>query len=262
MERPILAILIAAALLPGAAVFAQPALPDLVGPAEWDALSSGEKIARAIEPGGAPGLLPRVAAAEAVLRELEGLELTVGAETLLLIDTPRADLRSPQGMLWLYNRLRAVSGMEGLEYWSASRKRMRTLFTDSYAVDSPEGGRRLPDPLVGQVPAESRIFVYQKDLSFGENVHRVDYRFDGGSVQMTMRNLETIRYLGIPLIRPLESVSVLLAIPEGDRVLLYALSGTRTARFLGLERSKKDSLFNRLVAIAGWCEEALSREAP
>ena len=233
-----------------------------MGPAEWDALSSGEKIARAIEPGGAPRLLPRVAAAEAVLRELEGLELTVGAETLLLIDTPRADLQSPQGMLWLYNRLRAVSGMEGLSTGRPAASGCAPCSRTPTPSIRRKGRRRLPDPLVGQVPAESRIFVYQKDLSFGENVHRVDYRFDGGSVQMTMRNLETIRYLGIPLIRPLESVSVLLAIPEGDRVLLYALSGTRTARFLGLERSKKDSLFNRLVAIAGWCEEALSREAP
>ncbi len=251
------AVLLAA----GWPISAQPALQDLVGAADWQQLLAGKRVSRTFEPGGGPRLLPAVPAAEAMRREVEGLHPTIGAELLILIDTPHADLSSPEGMLLLYNQMRSISGMKGLQYWSASRKRMRTLFAESYAIDSPERRQPLPDPLVRQVPASDRIFIYQKDLSFGENVHRVDYSFGGGSIVMTMRNLQPITYLLVPLVQPLDSLSTLLAIPQGSRVLLYGVSCSRTARLLGLERSKEDSLSNRMQAIAGWYADALSRGA-
>jgi hypothetical protein len=61
-----------------------------------------------------------------------------------------------------------------------------------------------------------------------------------------------MRYLLLPMVKPLDSVSFILLIPSGEEILFYGISGARTMRLLGLERSKEDSFYNRLKAIYGW----------
>jgi hypothetical protein len=254
-------LLAAAALLSAGAgsAAADPALPDLLDAGRWQELAARGELSRYLRAGEDLPLMPRGAAWEPLRQKVRQLDPTVGAELLLLIDTPLPELHSPEGMRLLYNTLLSVSRMKGLQYYSASRRRMRFLFEESYAVDSPDGKKRIADPLVEEVPPDNALYVYQKDLSFGENIHRLELRCDGQSITMEMRNLKPITYLVFPLVRPMDSISILVLVPRGGQVLLYGLSAARMASFFGLEQKKEESFYHRMRAIAGWFAGELVR---
>jgi hypothetical protein len=65
-------------------------------------------------------------------------------------------------------------------------------------------------------------------------------------------NLTPMRYLGMTMIKPAQSLTWLVLIPYEGNLLFYGLACARTASFLGLEKTKEDSFYNRLKAIYGW----------
>ena len=119
-------------------------------------------------------------------------------------------------------------------------------------IDGPETSKRLDDPLVEEIPAYSRLYLLQEDLTFGENLYRSEYSYADRYFLLENRNLTTMRYLMLPMVKPEESVTFILIIPEADRVMFYGAIGAHTIRLFGLERTKQDSFYNRLKATYGW----------
>jgi hypothetical protein len=163
-------------------------------------------------------------------------------------------LDSEASLLKLYNLLRSVSSMKGIEYYSASRRRKRTLFAESYAIDDPVKRQRLPDPLVDEIPPSATIYIFQEDLTFGKNVYRSDYHYDveEGALALRNENLTPMRYLLMTMVQPAQSLTWIVLIPYEGNLLFYGLACARTASLFGLEKSKEDSFYNRLKAIYGW----------
>ena len=63
----------------------------------------------------------------------------------------------------------SVHSMEGIEYWSASRQRMRTLYAEAYRTDLSSDRVKLPDPgeaILGSGPSWS-FQAFLRDLTFG-----------------------------------------------------------------------------------------------
>ena len=132
--------------------------------------------------GVSPGLLPETGLTSAVARQIIAGNMNIGIEGLFF--TPLDEL--PSGFsetlpgereLILYNIMRSVSTLQGLEYYSASRDEMRLLFEESWAVEDEDSKEPLPDPLVSAIPAEDSIYVHQKDKSFGKNKQHMSFRF-------------------------------------------------------------------------------------
>jgi hypothetical protein len=215
-------------------------------------LLNGSELRRSVGPGRPPQLLPEISLRERILRETASLGPTIGAEVLLLHPVNAAELESGPALLKLYNLLRSVSRMKGIEYYSMSWKRMRTLFVDSYAIDDPIAMNRLPDPLVEEIPQSDFLYIMQKDLNFGQNLYRSEYLHEEGILALRNENLTPMRYLGITLVPPMQSLTWLVLIPHGGNLLFYGLSCARTASFLGLEKKAENSFYNRLKAIYGW----------
>ena len=215
-------------------------------------LLNGSELRRSVGPGRLPQLLPAISLRERILRETASLSPTIGTEVLLLDPVNAAELESGPSLLKLYNLLRSVSRMKGIEYYSMSWKRMRTLFLESYAVDDPIAMNRLPDQLVEEIPPSAFLYILQKDLNFGQNIYRSEYICEEGILALRNENLTPMRYLGMTLVPPLQSLTWLVLIPQGGNLLFYGLSCARTARFLGLEKNAENSFYNRLKAIYGW----------
>ncbi len=229
-------------------------VPRLDPPIAQDLEAVGE-LRSSLANGASPRLLPKLPRRAQILEEVRALGLTVGVELLSIYPGNGAPLDTPEGLRGLYNLMHAVSGMKGLEYYSASRKRMRTLFAESYTIDDPVNRRRIPDRVFeGDLPAEDQAYLYQKDLTFGETVYRAEYYFDDGVLSLHTANLTTMRYLGMPMISERDSLTWICLIPYGSRILFYGLTGGKPMKFLGLEKSKarEESFYNRLKAIYGW----------
>jgi hypothetical protein len=197
-------------------------------------------------------LIPDVSQRPEIMEQINELEPSVGTEVLRLYRNEAIDFDAESSKLKIYNILRSISTMEGIEYYSASRKRMRTLFARSYVVDGPDGKERIPDPLVQEIPAYTRLYVLQEDLTFGENLYRWEYRYSGKYFLVTNRNTTTMRYFFLPMVKPERSVTYILLIPAGREILFYGFTGAHTMSLFGLERTREDSFYNRLKAIYGW----------
>lgn len=188
---------------------------------------------------------------------LEELDPSIGVEVLFLRPgfeeggSTEIDLRT-------YNILRSISTMEGIEYYSASRERMRTLFYESYVISSPDSRERQPDPLLSSIPAESSIFVYQRDSSFARNVYEIRYTVEPGEVWVSMENLTPLLYRGLVPALGKSALQIHLVVrPIGDYLLFYGNAGTDPIGLLGMEERAGTSFYNRLVALANWFSHQL-----
>lgn len=201
-----------------------------------------------------PRLAPDLVNRDLVVEWLDAIPVTYGAEVLRLIRHGAG-----AGCPWtdLYNHLRAVSTLEGIEYYSASRGSHRTLYQQSYAIAGPDDHTRVPDPVVGGVPARSTLYLVQEDSTFGHNVYRSDYRFDGTTITMQVENLTTMWWSILPLVNPGDFRSVVTVTPTDQGLLFYAAAGIHTISIGGVRERSQSSLRNRLDALERWLRARL-----
>ena len=72
-----------------------------------------------------------------------------------------------------------------------------------------------------------------------------------------MINKTKMKYKFIPMVKP-EKMSInLFILPMEDGLLFYGVSAAETTSFLGLERSNKESFYNRIKAMYNWFSDQL-----
>jgi hypothetical protein len=147
--------------------------------------------------------------------------------------------------------LRSISHLEGIEYYSASRKQMRTLYEKSYPVDNPVSRKRIPDPVAGEADGLS-VPVVQKDLTFGEYAHQVYWRHVGPEASFFSENIEYLSYGIFKLIKPGNLRLGVVVYDLGDYLLVYGLSGADFIAVPGIEAKLRDSFISRADAIFAW----------
>ena len=254
----------AQAAAPAGASAAQRLLPAsaLLPPAFLADFARDGKLVRAAMGKAEPGLLPAHPAAEAVRGALASEKPSVLVEAVFLYKRPvpvdpAAELRAVYGILG------AINTLEGVEYWSESRKTMRVFYAESYRVDGPETRRRLPDsaPPAGALPASEGFFAFQRDLSFGANVYRYEYRSLPGAILLESRNLTRMSYGIVPVLGP-EALGVrLLVVPAEDGILFYAASSASAALVPGLRGKLENSFSNRAEALFRWFSARMAAAA-
>jgi hypothetical protein len=194
---------------------------------------------------------PRLAPgfSEQIREDLDSAEPRLGVEVLFLAPAPDGPAAGPL----VFNTLQKISTMAGIEYYSQSRGRMRTLFYESYVIDDPDNRNRLPDPVSSVVPARDRLYVFQRDSSFGRNVYQLDYRVDGEIIFLTMTNLTRMLYQGfIPAVGPEQLVFHIIVEPIEDELLFYGNSAANAPTAFGIEDRIQMSFYNRIVALYNW----------
>ena len=193
-------------------------------------------------------LAPTLSILERVTEDFEEVQVSLGVEVVFV--SPQSgdtiDMASEAEVL-----LR-ISGLEGVEYFSASRNRMRVLFEDSFVVDAPDTLRRLPDPTDVEPPDSFDMFVFQRDGTFGANLFQVDVKFTSSMLHMRFVNLTSFRYGPIRLISPHDLRLHIFLIRIGTGVYYYAAIGADSRGIGLLERRISDSFYNRLHALYSW----------
>lgn len=191
---------------------------------------------------------PLAARVETALREEEP---DVVVEALYLWKKPRSLAPEPE-LAAIYNVLRAVGSLQGIEYWSASRQTMRLFYEESWRVVSPEDRTRVPDERVGAVPPSETFTVWQKDLSFGGNLNRLDYRTAPDGVLLESVNLTRMYYKFVPVAAPGTLKVRVLVLNTDEGLLFWAVSSARAAVVPGVRGKLEDSFGNRAEAVFRW----------
>jgi hypothetical protein len=254
-------------VLPAAAQ--QPALGDVLPAlpkADLAALVSKGELLLFHPDGVAPGLLPDTKLTATVEKRIVSGKLNIGIEGLFFTaskDLPDDYSKMPESErdLVMYNILRSVSTLQGLEYYSASREEMRLLFEESWVISDGKSATPVPDPMVKQIPAEDKIFIHQKDMSFGSNESEMTFRTAAGVFAADIVNLTPVRYKGmIKIVNPGDMQIHLMVIPVREGLLVYGTMSARTRDAKSFIDRARDSFTNRVVALTSWYETRITEE--
>ena len=204
-----------------------------------------------------PSFLPHDASTAGIAEEIETRKPGILVETLFLLKrvAPRDAAAEAKELLRIHALMRSFSSLAGIQYYSITHGKMRTLYAESYAIDGPATRRRLPDPSAPPIEAldeTQSFYVMQRDLSFGSNVY--SYLFEGfpGAVRVRSTNVTTMSIAFIPVMQPGVLVSRLVIVQAREGILFYVESDANTAGFLA-ERIG-ESFANRATALFGWFE--------
>lgn len=147
--------------------------------------------------------------------------------------------------------LRSVSKLEGLQYYSSSRKKMRTLYEASYIIDDPKTENRLADPIENP-SADFSAYVLQKDLTFDKNIYRYRFCSDADSAGFMSTNINVLKYSIFKAMEP-ENLEASIAVTDlGDYLLIYMLTRAHFTAPSVLRERVQNSFRTRGEAIYGW----------
>jgi hypothetical protein len=231
-------------------------LEELSGPEVAAKLRAGEILAEAQFKKPIPRLAPLHGGLRSLLAEnLKTLEPGILVEALVRYEKPENAARPS----WttaernaLLNETMALSSLEGIRYYSASRKTMRTFYESSRVIDGPEGKQVLPDPFYPEPPALLSLYARQKDLTFGENVYRYDYRAGEDFLVFLQENLTPMKAGIIPALGKNKLRSLVAVIDAEDSLLVYMASLAKAAASPGMGERIGSSFTNRAEAILKW----------
>jgi len=159
----------------------------------------------------------------------------------------------------VFNQTLAISTLSGVQYYSASRKELRTFYESSVVIDDPWTKRPLPDPVFTQ-PVSTSLFARQKDLTFGDNIYRYDYTASGDILIFTQENVTALS-VGIFRVIGRGNLKSIFAVTDcGDSILIYAVSMVNAALFPGMKERITGSFSSRAEAILKWFAGRLDSE--
>ena len=231
-------------------------LEGLIGPQHASALLAGDSPVLVQFSSPRPQLVPHN---EFLQRHLEATRHELGPSVMvemlyLYRKPPQAEPAAwtAEEEARLYNELIALSTLAGLQYFSASRGGMRTLYETSQVIDSPSTRRPIPDPVFARPPAELTVYVSQRDLTFGDNIYQFNFYTTPGVLIITQQNLTALTVGIIRAVGRNNLRSTVAILDAGEYILVYAASMARAASVPGMRERIGTSFTTRTEAIIQW----------
>jgi len=178
---------------------------------------------------------------------------TVAIEGLFLFPRPAGDAE-----LSIYNAVNSVASMEGLQYYSLSKKAYDKLILASYRVASADKPDKIADPTFTAVPPLQKAVIFQKDNRLGDGLSEVVWKQTPQGLVMTLTNLQTLKYGILPLVDAGNMRMLFVIRVLADKVAVYGVMEAKTVSLFGLERSKDENFRNRMRALAGWLGQRIA----
>jgi hypothetical protein len=178
---------------------------------------------------------------------------TVAIEGLFLFPRPAGNAE-----LGIYNAVNAIASMEGLEYYSLSKKAYDKLILASYRVQSAEHPDKLSDPTFTSIPPYQKAVIFQKDNRLGDGLSEVVWKQTPQGLVLTLSNLQPLKYGILPLVDPGNLKMLFVVTVLADKVAVYGVMEAKTVSLFGLERSKDENFRNRMRALASWLGQRIA----
>lgn len=147
--------------------------------------------------------------------------------------------------------VRSVSKMEGMTYYSSTKKKECVLYEKCYMVDGENSNKKIADVNTGN--ADGQIsYCMQDDNSFGVNHYKLFY-YQNDNQLLCQFNITDVMGLGpFKAIYPGKMVINILLIDCGDDILLYLNTDIDSVKFPGIKAQITDSMTSRMDAIYKW----------
>lgn len=168
--------------------------------------------------------------------------------------------------VYLYNLLRSMSTMKGLQYIShLAGEKPTTLFKDSYMISNPDKtSSKIADPVSTSVPASFNCYAYQKDNRFGGNVYSVKYTIKEGDFLMEISNYTPMKYMGFSCVDKgaLHMYLEVIEAEEGFVLFTNAMVSGREpeVKVLFITVDLPSAFLRRTTALSNWFEERVNAQ--
>jgi len=210
-------------------------------------LNNNGEITRYFFDGETPSFLFDTAFSSQILSDINNLNINIGVESLYFLKTDKS-----LALLDLYNILLSISTMKGIDYYSQTRKKYRTLYTNSHVITDKTDTKQVPDPRISTLEDMKQIYIEQTDTTFGKNIYKTTYRTDGKLIWLEMTNETPMKYSFIRMVDK-ENIAINLLIKKTDTgIIFYGITSAKTFSFLGIEKKNKESFYNRMKALYSW----------
>lgn len=148
--------------------------------------------------------------------------------------------------------LNSVQSLEGISYWSESRKKTRTLFSDYYRVVSLDDRTKQPDPSASDLRTGKtwEFLAYQKDLTFGGLVVRYRIQQEGDFMVTMNENATPLKLALLPVVAAGNMKNGILIIPCAEGLLIYFAASIRAFDFAA--NRVFESTENKSLAVLRW----------
>lgn len=155
--------------------------------------------------------------------------------------------------------LRNLSTMQGIQYYSNSRKRWETLYTEVYTVNNPDERMKITDPT--DKKADGLVsYVYQKDRSLSGCVYKFSYFEQAAETSFRAENTEKIIYKGFNILKPEAMLLCLNAVETEEHIVFYITVRADAAKIPLVSERLAKSYGSRADAIYNWCVSKYSEE--
>ncbi|MDR2134473.1 MAG: hypothetical protein LBP27_05140 [Treponema sp.] len=229
---------------------------EFLEPEQIAAFAAGEEVLSGVQLGNPrPALVPGHGELRRLVDELmRTLRPGLFAESLCLYAKPAAAAGqwSAEERRDLYNKALALSTLSGIQYYSASRKTMRTFYESSRIIDGPDTKAPLSDPVYVSPPPRLTLYARQKDLTFGDNIYQYEYLAGSDSLIFVQQNLSAMTVGIIPAVGKNKLRTVVAVIDAETHLLVYTVSMAAASSLPGLGERIGNSFTNRAAAILKW----------
>lgn len=147
--------------------------------------------------------------------------------------------------------VRSVSKMEGMYYYSTTKKKDCVLYSKCYMVDGENSDKKIADVNTGSADGQISYCV-QDDHSFGVNHYKLFY-FQKENQLLCQFKITDVMGLGpFKAIYPGKMVINILVEDCGEDLLLYISTDIDSVKFPGIKGQITDSMTSRMDAIYKW----------
>ena len=147
--------------------------------------------------------------------------------------------------------VRSVSKMQGMTYYSTTKKKECVLYETTYMIVGPEDKTPVADKNTGN--ADGQIsYCIQDDNSFGVNTYKLSYHQSEDSLYCNFCILDKMGIGPFKAIYPEKMKINILVIDCGEDLLLYMNTDLDSVKFPGIKGQITDSMSARMNAVYNW----------
>lgn len=149
--------------------------------------------------------------------------------------------------------MRSISKMQGMQYFSRSRKSWDELYSQAFRVENPDAKDFSAAPDLNEADANDlEIFAFLNDHTFGESVYKISYKQNQNEFLMLMENYSALTYGPVKAVKPGDLKMGVCVIDCGDEFLFYIGNYAEFKMISALKKRLNNSFEARLEAIYNW----------
>lgn len=147
--------------------------------------------------------------------------------------------------------MRSFSTLQGITYYSNTKKKTEVLYPKCYTVNGPESKTAIPDDSSGTLNGKT-LYFFQEDNSLGSSVYKATYTQTEHEIRLQMKNLQALQIGIIKSVKPENLYMTLVVSEQYDTIRLYILVQADVVSLPLIEEYVSKSFTSRLDAISAW----------